>query len=72
MARITRKSMLTNIVRTMEIPEYDQNEFDNRIIAWENHECLIQEAFPNISLTVREFIMTGITDDEWNKEFGEQ
>lgn len=29
----------------------------------------IQQAFPNLSAADREFILTGITDEEWNQMF---
>ena len=32
---------------------------------------LIQDAFPNISADDREFILTGITPEEWDAHFGE-
>jgi hypothetical protein len=31
---------------------------------------LIQEAFPNLSAPLREFLITGITPDEWVECFG--
>lgn len=33
---------------------------------------LIQRAFPNLSADEREFILTGITPDEWEKLFKEK
>lgn len=36
---------------------------------WENGE-LIQDAFPNLTPGEREFLLTGITPDEWEKTFG--
>ena len=37
---------------------------------WRNKEASIQTAFPYLSASDREFIMTGITDDEWEATFG--
>ena len=31
---------------------------------------LLQEAFPNLSPSEREFIKTGVTDQEWEEVFG--
>lgn len=31
----------------------------------------IQEAFPNLSASEREFLMTGITDSEWDEAMNE-
>ena len=36
-----------------------------------NSGALIQEAFPNLTLDEREFIISGITKEEWNELFGE-
>jgi hypothetical protein len=33
---------------------------------------LIQEAMPNLSADDREFIMTGITPEEWNSAFPDE
>lgn len=30
---------------------------------------LVQDAFPTLSPSQREFLMTGVTDEEWNAEF---
>lgn len=35
-------------------------------------EGLIQNIFHNLSASDREFIITGITDDEWNDTFKEE
>jgi hypothetical protein len=41
-----------------------------QIAAWKNGE-LIQRAMPNLSADEREFLMTGITAEEWENTFGE-
>ena len=43
---------------------------DAQIAAWENG-MLAQDAFPQLSADDREFIMTGITPEEWKETFGE-
>jgi hypothetical protein len=60
---ITRKSMMSGKVRTLDIP-VTQEQLD----AWQRGE-LIQAAMPNISPDDREFIMTGITREEWDGTF---
>jgi len=35
-------------------------------------DILIQDAFPNLSVEQREFILSGITPQEWNDTFGEE
>jgi hypothetical protein len=62
---ITRKSMVSGKLRTLDLPiTIDQ------VIEYEDG-ALIQDAFPNLTDSQREFILTGITDDEWNKTFPE-
>lgn len=36
---------------------------------WESKRLLIQDAFPDLSAEDREFIMTGITPEEWDDAF---
>ena len=38
---------------------------------WENGLGLIQDIMPNLTASEREFIMSGMTDDDWNEAFGE-
>lgn len=63
---ITRKSMLTGIVRTRDL---DVNE--EQLYRFERG-AMIQDAFPHLSATDREFILSGITDDEWDQAFAER
>ena len=45
-----------------------QEEFNK---GWEQHTsgALIQDAFPLLTSEEREFLLSGITPDEWNKLF---
>lgn len=61
---ITRISPFTNKKHTIDI-----NISEEQYQKWCNGE-LIQNAMPNISADEREFIMTGITPDEWKKYIG--
>lgn len=64
---ITRKSMLTGAERTMEIDvTFEQ------LHQWEIEGKPIQQVMPNLTAEEREFIMTGITDDEWNEAFRDE
>lgn len=62
---ITRKSAFTGVEHTLEIP-VSLKQMD----AWMNGE-LIQNAMPQLSADQREFLMTGITQEEWASAFGE-
>lgn len=63
--QITRKSPFTGTVRTLDIPVTQEqlNEWQSGV--------LIQDAMPNLTAGEREFIKTGITDEEWDNAFGE-
>lgn len=62
---ITKKSFISGIERTLEIP-VTQEELDN----WKGG-MLAQEAFPNLTADQREFIMTGVTPEEWEETMKE-
>lgn len=70
MAQYTKTSEFSKTPRTMSFPMYSQDEFDKRLIAWQSGKLLIQEAFPEISPSAREFIMTGLTQEEWDNMLG--
>ncbi len=60
--KITRKSPFTSIEHTREIP-VTETQLNN----WKVGGIVIQRAMPNISADDREFIMTGITPEEWDR-----
>ena len=62
--KITRTSMFTGIERTLDLP-ITESQLDE----WQEGG-LIQEVMPNLTKSQREFVMTGITDEEWDNEFG--
>jgi len=64
--KITRKSTVSGIERTLEV-----NVTEDQYKAWAAGE-LAQVAFPNATADEREFIMTGITKEEWEDLFSEE
>ena len=60
---ITRTSSLSGNTNSMEI-EVTQEQLSS----WESG-VLIQNAMSNLSADEREFIMTGITPEEWDSAF---
>jgi hypothetical protein len=62
---ITKKSMFSGTAHTMDLP-VTREQLDR----WKGGE-LIQNVFPFLSSSEREFLMTGATEAEWNHEFGE-
>jgi hypothetical protein len=66
---VTKKSSLTGIENTLNIDVTPEQLFriENRM----NTTELIQNIVPNLSMEDREFLMTGITNEEWIRMFGE-
>ena len=62
--QITRTSDFTGVERTLDLP-ITLEQYNS----WKGG-TLIQEAMPDLSPNDREFIMTGITSEEWDNEFG--
>jgi hypothetical protein len=62
--KVTRTSQATGITREVELDITDE-----QIMKYEEG-VLIQNAFPNLTPSEREFLMTGITEDEWKDIFG--
>ena len=61
---ITKKSMISGITRTMDLPVTRC-----QINLWRTG-TLIQDAMPELDDDQREFIMTGITPEEWEQHQG--
>jgi hypothetical protein len=61
---LARKSMLTGEVHSMELPITSK-----QLSTWDSGKGLIQEVFPKLTADQREFIMSGITQDEWDNAF---
>ena len=64
--KITRKSPFSGKINTREIPVTDK-----QLERWQAGE-LIQNAMRDVSADDREFLMTGITPEEWAETFGEE
>ena len=67
MIQVTRQSVITRQMNTMELP-ISQEHLD---IYDTVGDILVQDAFPNLDKEQREFLISGITPDEWNNTFGE-
>ena len=61
---ITRKSSFTGKEHTLEIP-VTQEQLDS----WRAGE-VIQRVMPNLTPDQREFLMTGVTAEEWDTHMG--
>lgn len=65
--QILRQCPFTGEINAMEIPKLTIE----MLMAWASGE-LIQNAMPELTLDEREFIMTGITSDVWDKTFNKE
>jgi len=61
--KIKRTSQVTGITRTRDIDVTKE-----QLVRWEAG-ALIQDVMGHLSAADREFIITGITDDEWQRAF---
>jgi hypothetical protein len=64
--RVRRKSALTGVVREMDI-----DVTDGQLALW-YAGMLIQDAMPDLTPDEREFFLTGVTAEEWNKMVGKE
>lgn len=64
--RITRKSAISGIERTRDIPVNPED-----MIKWQAGYGNIQDMMPYLNDDDREFILSGITAEEWDKAFKE-
>ena len=64
--RIMRTCPFTGTIRTIQI-----DVTRDQIAAWRGG-ALIQVAMPNASASEREFIKTGIVNEEWDKMGGDE
>jgi hypothetical protein len=63
---ITRISQFTGVERTLDLP-ITQEQLD----AWQGG-MVIQRAMPHLSKADREFLITGTTQEEWDKYLGSE
>jgi hypothetical protein len=64
---ITRKSVITGVERTIDIPVNPED-----FVTYQAGYGSIQDVMPYLSDDHREFILSGITTDEWETFFGEE
>ena len=67
MKNVTRTSPFTQRTHTMALDITDE-----QIMDYDLGGALIQEAFPNLTPSEREFYKTGITESEWNDAFQDE
>jgi len=65
--KITKRSGLSGVEHTLDI-DITEEQFQRVEMRFFTKE-LIQNIIPNVSLGEREFLMTGITQEEWDETF---
>jgi hypothetical protein len=63
--QITKRSPFSGKEHTMDI-----DVTKSQLKSWKDGK-MIQDAFPHLTADEREFLLTGITKEEWDAEFGE-
>ena len=63
---VTRKSIWSGIERSIELPITEE-----QMSKWEKG-MHAQHAFSNLDASQREFIITGVTAEEWNEMFQDE
>jgi hypothetical protein len=63
---ITRKSVISGIERTLDIPVNPED-----YIAWLDGNGAIQDLMPYLNAADREFILSGIISEEWDSLFSD-
>lgn len=61
---VTRQSGFTGLISTMTI-KATREQFND----WRIKGKMVQDAFPGLTADEREFLMTGVTPEEWAKAF---
>jgi hypothetical protein len=72
-ARVSRRSELTGLTRTMEFDHLDQLAFERKMNAIERGRMSYAEAFGGIlSQDAIRWLETGISKDEWELKYGDR
>ena len=66
--QVTKQSIITRKMNTMELPITQEHLDMYETVG----DILVQDAFPNLDIGQREFLISGITPQEWEETFGEE
>jgi hypothetical protein len=64
---IHKKSVLSDKMNTMDLPVTRE-----QVNKWRTSGMLIQDVFPNLTPIQRQFLLSGVTEEEWEKAFGDE
>lgn len=71
MMHFTRTCVFDGVTREMVL-DCSEAEFKEGWVQWQAEGRVIQDAFPFLSADEREFILTGMTPDMWDRMVGEE
>ena len=63
--KVSKVSLLTGKLNVMEL-----NVTTEQLFEYQNTKKLVQNIFPHLTPGEREFLISGITPEEWENEFG--
>ena len=69
--RISKISLVSGVMHHMDIPLDPQKFSECNDASWRTRP-LIQNAFPELTVDQREFLLTGITPDEWGDKMARE
>ena len=69
--KVFKKSAYSGKTNCMEFENITPDEFDARVDRWQNGEY-VQDVFSEYTPEQREFLISGVTDEEWKEVFGEE
>lgn len=61
---VTKISMFSGRENTLDLPITQE-----QLTLWKSKNLLVQDVFPHLSPDQREFLMTGVTSEEWDEMF---
>lgn len=65
--QVRNTSILTGVEHIRDIPVTSKE-----LAEWQVSGTLVQDAFPHLSEDDREFLLSGITPEEWEASFGQE
>ena len=63
-------SLVTGKINEMVFPMAIK-DFNIAYSIWNTSDCYVQDAFPTLNEDQREFLISGVTPEEWNATMGE-
>ena len=69
--KLTKISLSSQKENTLDIPTLDETQYEQWVNQPRQTRPHIQDAFPQLTADEREFILSGLTSEEFRKLFGD-